>query len=53
MPYGDVLDRLMAGPSQEIVRVTIPEGLSRREITPLVARAGVSGDYLRASAARR
>ena len=34
MPYGDVLDRLTAGPSEEIVRVTIPEGLSRREITP-------------------
>ena len=50
MPYGDVLDRLTAGPSQEIVRVTIPEGLSRREITPLVARAGVNGNYLRASA---
>jgi UPF0755 protein len=50
MPYGHVLDRLGAGPSQQIVRVTIPEGLSRREITPLVARAGVSGNYLRASA---
>jgi UPF0755 protein len=50
MPYGGVLDRLMAGPSQQIVTVTIPEGLSRREITPLVARAGVSADYLRASA---
>jgi UPF0755 protein len=50
MPYGDVLDRLTAGPSQEIVRVTIPEGLSRREITPLVARAGVNGNYLRTSA---
>jgi uncharacterized YceG family protein len=50
MPYADVLDRLTAGPSQQIVRVTIPEGLSRREITPLVGRAGVDGDYLRASA---
>jgi len=50
MPFGDVLDRLVAGPSQQIVRVTIPEGLSRREVTPLVARAGVRGDYLRASA---
>jgi UPF0755 protein len=50
MPYGDVLDRLTAGPAQQIVRVTIPEGLSRREITPLVGRAGVSGDYLQASA---
>jgi uncharacterized YceG family protein len=50
MPYGDVLDRLVAGPSEQIVRVTIPEGLSRREITPLVGRAGVQGNYLSASA---
>jgi UPF0755 protein len=50
MPYADVLDRLVAGPSQQVVRVTIPEGLSRREITPLVGRAGVTGDYPRASA---
>ena len=50
MPYADVLDRLVAGPSRQIVRVTIPEGLSRREITPLVGRAGVTGDYPRASA---
>jgi UPF0755 protein len=50
MPYGDVLDRLVEGPSAQVVRVTIPEGLSRREITPLVGRAGVRGDYVRASA---
>jgi UPF0755 protein len=50
MPYADVLDRLTTGPGQQIVRVTIPEGLSRREITPLVGRAGIGGDYLRASA---
>jgi len=50
MPYADVLDRLTAGPADRVVRVTIPEGLSRREATPLVGRAGVRGDYLRASA---
>jgi uncharacterized YceG family protein len=50
MPYADVLDLLTAGPSRQIVTVTIPEGLSRREITPLVGRAGIRGDYLRASA---
>jgi UPF0755 protein len=49
MPYGDVLDRLTAGPSQQILTVTIPEGMSRREIAPVAGRAGVSGDYLRAS----
>ena len=50
MPYGDVLDRLVAGPAERIVTVTIPEGLSRREVTPLAGRAGAAGDYLRASA---
>ena len=50
MPYGDAIDRLVTGPSREIIQLTIPEGLSRREIAPVAARAGVSGDYLRASA---
>jgi uncharacterized YceG family protein len=50
MPYGDAIDRLVAGPSREIIQLTIPEGLSRREIAPVAARAGVRGDYLRASA---
>jgi cell division protein YceG involved in septum cleavage len=35
MSYGDVLDRLTEGPGTQIVNVTIPEGLSRREIAPL------------------
>ncbi len=50
MGYGDVLDRLSKGPGTQTVNVTIPEGLSRREVAPLVAKAGVSGDYLAASA---
>lgn len=50
MTYGKVLDRLVAGPSKDVVQLTIPEGLSRREITPLAARAGVRGNYLTASA---
>ena len=50
MSYGDAIDTLVAGPAPDIVRLTIPEGLSRREIAPLAARAGVRGDYLRASA---
>ena len=41
MSYGDVLDRWSPGPSSEIViQLTIPEGLSRREIAPLAGRAG-------------
>ncbi len=50
MSYGDAIDALVKGPSPDIVRLTIPEGLSRREIAPLAARAGIRGDYLRASA---
>jgi UPF0755 protein len=49
MSYGAVLDRLAAGPAADVLTVTIPEGLSRREIAAIVGRAGVSGDYLRAS----
>jgi UPF0755 protein len=50
MTYGDVLEQLVDGPSKDIVQLTIPEGLSRREITPLAGRAGVRGGYLAASA---
>jgi uncharacterized YceG family protein len=50
MSYGDAIDKLTAGPSREIVQLTIPEGLSRREIAPLAGRAGIGGDYVRASA---
>ena len=49
MSYGDVLDALVAGPAQNVIQLTIPEGLSRREIAPLAGRAGVRGDYLAAS----
>jgi UPF0755 protein len=50
MSYGDVLDVLVAGPARNVIQLTIPEGLSRREIAPLAGRAGVRGDYLAASA---
>ena len=50
MTYGDVIDRLAAGPASEVVTVTIPEGLSRREIAPIAGKAGLTGDYLQATA---
>jgi peptidoglycan lytic transglycosylase G len=50
MSYGDVLDRLVSGPGGDLVQLTIPEGLSRREIAPLVRKAGLRGDYLEATA---
>jgi uncharacterized YceG family protein len=48
-PYGDVLDRLEEGPGNELIQLTIPEGLSRREVAPIVGRAGVRGNYLAAT----
>ena len=48
--YASVLDRLTSGPAANIVQLTIPEGLSRAEIGARVRSAGVSGDYLEASA---
>ena len=48
-PFGDVLDRLSTGPGNELIQLTIPEGLSRREVAPVVGRAGVRGDYVQAT----
>ena len=42
--------RLVAGPAPDIVQLTIPEGLSRREIAPLAARAGCAATTCAASA---
>jgi UPF0755 protein len=39
----------VTGPGTDVVRLTIPEGLSRREIIPLAGRAGVRGNYLDAT----
>jgi UPF0755 protein len=50
MSYGDVLDNLVAGPASNVIRLTIPEGLSRREIAPRARAAGVRGEYLAATA---
>jgi UPF0755 protein len=45
MSYDAVLDRLERGVRPNVVRVTIPEGRSRREIAPLVD--GLDGSYMR------
>jgi UPF0755 protein len=45
-----VLDLLAAGPPPDVIRVTVPEGRSRREVAPLVADAGLGRGYLRATA---
>ena len=51
MSYAAALDALTTAPkAAPVVDVTLPEGPSRRELAPIVRQAGVSGDYLRASA---
>jgi UPF0755 protein len=49
MSYGDVLDRLTAGPATDVETVTVPEGLSRVEVSRLLRRDGVRGDYIKAT----
>jgi uncharacterized YceG family protein len=53
MTNGAAIDALMQGPKVRVVktfRVTIPEGLSRREAAPAIQDSGVEGNYLKASA---
>jgi UPF0755 protein len=48
-PYGELLDKLAAGPAADVLNVTVPEGRSRGEIAPIVRKAGLDGSYERAS----
>ena len=49
MSYGSALDVLTGRARVKGKYVTVPEGLAREEIAPVVARAGVQGSYLAAS----
>jgi UPF0755 protein len=50
MSYGAVLDALTGTQGTPVqITVTIPEGLDRREIASVAKRAGVTGDYVKAS----
>jgi len=54
MRYGTVLDALTKGPKAKVIKtfdLTLPEGLSRKEMAPVVAEGGVDGDYLEAASA--
>jgi UPF0755 protein len=51
--YGFALDALAEGVPDDVVAVTIPEGRSRAEVGPLVARAGLEGSYRRATVRSR
>lgn len=51
MSNGAALEALTASDAAApVINVAIPEGPSRREVAPIVARQGVKGDYLKASA---
>ena len=54
MANGDAIDALTRGPKgpkeAATFKLTLPEGPSRRELAPKVAKSGVEGDYLKASA---
>jgi UPF0755 protein len=52
MTNGAAIEALMQGPKVRVVKtfkVTIPEGLSRREAAPAVQESGIDGSYLKAS----
>ena len=50
MSNGAALEALTAtNAAAPVINVAIPEGPSRREVAPIVARQGVKGDYLKAS----
>jgi UPF0755 protein len=54
MSYGSALEALSHNPPPPpVIRVTIPEGKSRRETAPLARQAGLRGDYVTASRASR
>ncbi|MEX2196427.1 MAG: endolytic transglycosylase MltG [Thermoleophilaceae bacterium] len=53
MSYGAAIDALSAGPPNDIIRLVIPEGRSRSEVTELVADTGLEGDYAEATRSSR
>jgi len=57
MSYGAAITALttppQAAPPPPVIDVTIPEGLSRREIAPTIRQAGIPGKYVDASVAQK
>jgi uncharacterized YceG family protein len=49
MSYSDAIDELTHPPTVKTISATIPEGLDRRQVAPIVAKAGVRGSYEAAS----
>jgi UPF0755 protein len=56
MSYGDAVEALMQGPKARVVKtvnVTVPEGLSIREVAPRIDRGPLEGSYLKAARSAR
>ena len=47
MSYGDAIDAISTPPKRRTIVVSIPEGLSRAQVAPIVEGAGVEGDYMK------
>lgn len=45
MSYSTAIDRLTGQSADGLITLTIPEGLPRSQVAPLVAEVGVGGDY--------
>ena len=46
MSYGEAIDAISVPPVSRTITITIPEGLSRSQIAPILEDAGISGNYL-------
>jgi UPF0755 protein len=53
MSFAAALDKLEEGVPPNVTVVSIPEGLSRREIAPIVKETSLRGSYMRASRRNR
>ena len=51
MSYSDAIDAISTPPVSRVINITIPEGLSRSQVAPILRDAGVSGNYLEDSVA--
>jgi UPF0755 protein len=51
MSYGAAIDTLTGGAQQAEEGLTVPEGLPRDQVAPVVTDAGIQGDYLAATKA--
>ena len=49
MSYTAALDALTKGVAPNVIQITLPEGLGRRQIAPRVRSAGLRGSYLAAT----